>query len=294
MRLPWIKTPAMVGLDIRSDNLCLVQLQKQHQQWVFKHLEHRPLSPNCVVDGRINDWDEVIAVLAPLVQALQLNGAPAAISLPHGSVRLQQLSLPAGLDEQGIEAEIKLALQHDFPGVVDMLAMDYFVLPSSNMTSIVFAVTRQEDVAEYVAGVNAAGLNLKIMDVDHYALLRLVTNKQLIDIKKVTVFVHRNTRGYQFLVIKDHEIIVQHSWTDDQKLSSLLAKIKEDILKLTIDEWLWSGEVDDVFFTVLMNISNQKIKHIHLMPELHHNSAKNFIPEIAFACGMAMREVPKW
>lgn len=183
MRLPWIKTSLMVGLDIRPENLYLVQLKKHRRQWFIKEFVHSVLSPQTLIDGRITDWDEVVATLTPLVESRGLKGMPAAISLPQTNVHLQELSLPLGLDGSGIEAEIKLALQHDFPGLVDMFALDYFILPGSNDMKVVYVVTRQEDVAQYVAAINATGLQLKIIDVDHYALERFVNNKQYIKAK---------------------------------------------------------------------------------------------------------------
>lgn len=177
MNLFSLHSPSMVGLDIQPHEVRLVQLKKNKHGFLVERVAKNQLPPTVFAEGKINHWEGLGHVLTELISTLGIKGLPAAINLPASLVRMQQLQLPSGLTQRQIHTEIHAQLQRELPGMVDLLAIDYVAFPSDNAaySDVLFAAARQEYIAQLGSCVSAAGLNVKIVDVDIYSLKRIVS-----------------------------------------------------------------------------------------------------------------------
>jgi type IV pilus assembly protein PilM len=165
----------LLGVDIRPYALRLLQLRKTGKGFLAEFAHRLPL-PEEIFDGeRIRDFERLMSLLATLVQEKKLTGMTAAIHLPANMVRMQQMQIPTGLPDETIREEIHLQIAKDFPGLGDALLLDYHLetLHPSSSSTVYFVVTREDYVLQYVNCMNAAGLKVKIVDVDLYAVQRL-------------------------------------------------------------------------------------------------------------------------
>src|SRR5579872_5203766 len=124
--------PPLIGLDIQPSALRFAQCRQTHQGYRVELTNSVDLPAGVFVDGKIHQWDVIGEALTAWVQKNNMAGVAAAIVLPGNRVRMQRLTLPAGLLQSAIEAEIYAILQKDFPGMNDALYMDYVFKEARN------------------------------------------------------------------------------------------------------------------------------------------------------------------
>jgi len=168
--------PSLIGLDVQPDAIRLIQLKKNKEAYEIEQRLSQPLADEIFAEDKIKHFDRLRLVLSDLVIEHRLMGQAVAVSLPANLVRMQRIQVPTGLTESEVEAEIHAHLQNDLPGLNDALCMDFTRLPSvtKDYTEVFFAAARKEYLLQYVECVQAAGLQVKGVDVESYALKRAV------------------------------------------------------------------------------------------------------------------------
>jgi type IV pilus assembly protein PilM len=306
------RAPSLVGLDIQPDGVRLVQLKKNKSTYLLQHMAMRRLPEGVFAEGKIKAWDGLSTVLSELVDTLNLKGASVAISLPVNLVRMQRMSLPSGLSEAEIEAEIDMRMRRDLPGMTEALCMDFQVSAKAHdaQVDVFFAITRQAYVAAYLACLEAVGLKTKIVDVDIYALKRTACfSLQQMPIDSVMhALMHVGKEVAWLILFNTEDILFYQSW---------------DVLE-GVD---WLGQMETRMQMVLANVLQTDIHQVHLcateerfnelLPHLTPSRARQIDAPNPFArmhtmqnidtamlasegahfwvaCGLAMREVPAW
>ncbi|EKD69886.1 MAG: hypothetical protein ACD_46C00709G0006 [uncultured bacterium] len=169
-------TPIFVGLDVQLDGIFLVAARKHWHSFCIEKVAWTALPEGVWTDGRIRKWEIFREIIADLVQENHLQGTIASLCLPMQMVRVKQIQVPTGVSDEAIRAEIFSALERDFPGMKDVLSIDFTVLAhtSDAYQTVSFVAARQDYLMEYTEVAQAAGLNVKVMDVDLYSLQRLL------------------------------------------------------------------------------------------------------------------------
>ncbi len=178
----------LLGLDIQSDEIRLLQLQRAKKKCVIKKTVAMPLPVGSVVDGKIQEIEVVGDCLQKLVQDNRLQEHEVAIALPASSVLIQRISVARGLDEAEIEAEVISHLHHALPGVTEGLCYDY-VMPNQQediQNDVLVVATAFLHLNTPLTVVQNAGLKVRVVDVDQYALDRAnqIVEQQRLSIEK--------------------------------------------------------------------------------------------------------------
>ena len=163
MNLYPFNSPSHLALDVQPDAIRLVQLKKTRRGFQLQLAQYEPLPPDTFADGRIKRWDALSTMLTDLANALNLRGRTVALCLPAQAVRMQRLTLPVGLSDEDIEAEINLQVQQDMPGLNEPLCIDFTFLPAADPTyrEVSFAAVRETYLSSYVECARSAGFNVK-------------------------------------------------------------------------------------------------------------------------------------
>ncbi len=287
----------LVGLDIYQDALCLMQVPWRKQQGMT--VRHCPLPPTIFADGKIKDWDGLHAVLAAEVAGLGLKGMTAAIQLPAHLVRMQKRVLPFGLSSLAIESEIHRQLQRDLPGMSEALAIDFNELPQENddEVAVLFFAARFAYVAQYVACVRKAGLNVKIVDVDLFALLRVVAfllPAALQRFRARAVLYVRQSMA-MMIINNAHDIPFYQQW----KLTEV-ADFPQQV-KSTLQWWRANFQVAVIDQLILCGehpyLTDNLPQCADLATEVYDLNKQLFTDDVAdflIAYGLALRVTPTW
>src|SRR5690349_22094607 len=166
--------PALVGVDISSTAVKLLQLSRVGNRYRVEHYAVEPLPPNAVVEKNIV---EVEAVGEAIRRAMARSGsrAKAAAAAVAGSAVITKLiPMPGDLDEEEMESQIELEAVNYIPYPIEEVNLDFEVLGplpgNTEMVQVLLAASRTENVDARVAALELGGLTAKVMDVEAFAI----------------------------------------------------------------------------------------------------------------------------
>jgi type IV pilus assembly protein PilM len=165
-----LRSRALVGIDIHASEIRLLQLRRRHCGFSVERSGSTPLPAGAVLDGKIKQLDCVQAVLKNLVLTTRTQGASAVMALPVSAVISKRVVVPAA----ALQARSREQFQAYFTGVQDALSFDYAIAGKveNNTADIFLIAAKLESLNDYLLLAEYAGLKLKIIDVDSYALTR--------------------------------------------------------------------------------------------------------------------------
>lgn len=168
------KKPSLLGIDISSAAVKLVELSKAGERYRVEGYAVVLLPPNAVVDKNIANVEVVGAAVESAVQQSGSKLKNVAVAVAGSSVIAKVIAMPASLQEDELEQQIQLEADQYIPYSLDEVSLDFQVLGISDknpqMVNVLLAASRKENVEDRVAAVELAGLKAVIVDVESYAL----------------------------------------------------------------------------------------------------------------------------
>ena len=166
--------PALVGVDISSTAVKLLQLSRTGDRYRVEHYAVEPLPPNAVVEKNIV---EVEAVGDAIRRAIARSGSKAkfaAAAVAGSAVITKVIPMPAELDEDELESQVELEAVNYIPYPIEEVNLDYEVLGpmpgNAEMAQILLAASRSENVETRASALELGGLSARVMDVEAFAI----------------------------------------------------------------------------------------------------------------------------
>ena len=162
----------IVGLDIGSSSVKLVELKGSKRGYALKNLGESLLPPEAIVNKVITNPDPIIDAIISLVDDLNVKNKNVAIGVSGHSVIIKKVSMPKMSDKELREA-IPWELEQYIPQSVEDVNYDFQILPGENAEGNmeVLIVAAKKDIANsYINLVTDSGLNPVLVDVDVFAL----------------------------------------------------------------------------------------------------------------------------
>lgn len=195
----FFREPAsLLGLDVSTSSVKLVELsQSRAGDYVVERCASETLETGWVRDGAIENFDEVTDAIRRVVRKSGTKTKNAALALPASAVITKKISLPEGLNEIELEAQVESEARQYIPFAIEDVSLDFQVLGpslrSSGDVDVLIAAARKEKVAERQSLAEAAGLQATVMDVDSFAgrlaVARLVADVvNIADLPLIAVF----------------------------------------------------------------------------------------------------------
>ena len=152
----------LVGVDISSTAVKLLQLSRAGDRYRVEHYAVEPLPPNAVAEKNIV---EVEAVGEAIRRALNRSGSKAkhaAAAVAGSAVITKIIPMPADLDENDLEAQVELEAVNYIPYPIEEVNIDFEVLgPMPNnpeMVQVLLAASRSENVELRQSALELGGL----------------------------------------------------------------------------------------------------------------------------------------
>lgn len=140
---------------------------------VLERCAFEPLDREWVVDGTIENFDQVAEALRRVVKKSGSRTRLAAMALPASAVITRKIVLPAGLPEAELETQVEVEANQYIPFSLDEVSLDFCVIgpaPSGSAeVEVLIAASRREKVQDRQGLAEAAGLRPAIMDVESFA-----------------------------------------------------------------------------------------------------------------------------
>ncbi|MBF8178303.1 MAG: pilus assembly protein PilM [Burkholderiaceae bacterium] len=168
------KNPPLIGLDISSSGVKLVELSEVGKNELrLECFASEPLPRGAVVDGNIENIDQVSDAVLRVWKKSGTRAKVAAMGMPPASVITKKIILPSNLSEEGLELQVETEASQYIPFALDEVRLDFDVIGlvenSPDDVEVMLAATRKEKVEDRVAVAEAAGLKPTIMDIESYA-----------------------------------------------------------------------------------------------------------------------------
>lgn len=168
------KSLPLIGLDISSTSVKLLELSRQGGGYRVEAYAAEPLPPNSVVEKNITDVEAVGEAVRRAVKRSGSRTRNAAVAVAGSAVITKIITMPATLSGEEIESQIELEADQYIPYSLEEVNLDFEILgPSENnpdTLDVLLAASRSENVDSRVAAVELGGLTAKIVDIEAYAL----------------------------------------------------------------------------------------------------------------------------
>ncbi|MDH3980012.1 MAG: pilus assembly protein PilM [Gammaproteobacteria bacterium] len=165
--------PPLIGLDISSTAVKLLELSRSGSRYRVESYAVEPLPPNSVVEKNITDVDAVGEAVRRAVKRSGTRIQHAAVAIAGSSTITKIIPMPAGLSEDDLESQIDLEADQYVPYPLEEVNMDFEVIgPSENnpdTVDVLLAACRSENVDLRSAAVETGGLTTQVMDVESFA-----------------------------------------------------------------------------------------------------------------------------
>lgn len=170
---------SLVGIDITSSAIRIVELDGKDAGRAFlKTCATEPLVRGSVVEGNVERIDDVAESIRTAFQKNRISTKNVALALPRNAVITKRVTMPAGMTEDEIEAQVIEEANQYVPFSVEDVALDFCVIGPSRSSpgdlDVMIAAARRERVDDMEQLAEVAGLNVKIVDVGGFAAKRSV------------------------------------------------------------------------------------------------------------------------
>jgi len=168
------KSNPLVGIDISATAIKLLELSKSGGTYRVESYAVEPVPANSVVDKNITDMDAVGEAIGRAVKRSGTKLKTAAAAVAGSSVITKIITMPADLSEADLESQIELEADQYIPFPLEEVAMDFEVIgptaENPDRVDVLLAASRSENVDLRVATLEIGGLDVKLIDVEAFAL----------------------------------------------------------------------------------------------------------------------------
>ena len=168
------KHPPMIGLDISSSSVKLVELsQNASGEMVLERFASEPFEKGWITDGQIEKFDEVADAVRRVVARSGSRTRDAVLAMPQSAVITKKIMLPAGLRDEEMELQVEAEANQYIPFSLDEVSLDFCVIGPSPTSvgdvEVLIAASRKDRVQDRQGLAEAAGLKPVVLDIESHA-----------------------------------------------------------------------------------------------------------------------------
>ena len=186
------KTPSLLGLDIGSSAVKLVELSRRRGNYCVEACAIEPLPANAVEERNISDAAAVGEAVRAAWRRARARRRTAAVAVANSAVMLQTLVVDATLADADLEVEVALEAERSIPYAIDDVALDFVPLgpvpDDAALNRVLLAACPREYVEWRETAVAHGGLKAVAVDVETYARRR-AAGRLLADAKDTAAIV---------------------------------------------------------------------------------------------------------
>jgi len=168
------KKEPVIGLDIGSTNVRLLQLSRHGSGYRIDHFALEALKEGAVVEKAVRDVEAVAEAISRAVRTSGTRAKACAIAVSGSAVFTKTISLPSDLAEADIESQVQIEANQYVPYPLDEVSLDFELLGPSprnaDMMDILLAASKSENVENRQDAIDAADLKAKVVDVEAFAI----------------------------------------------------------------------------------------------------------------------------
>ena len=122
------KKPPLIGLDISSTSVKLMELSKTGSTYRIEGIGVEPLPANAVVEKNVAEVESVGESVKRALAKSKIKSKYCAIAVSGSSVITKKITMPASLSEDEMEGNIQLEADQYIPYPLEEVNLDFHVL----------------------------------------------------------------------------------------------------------------------------------------------------------------------
>ncbi len=167
----------MVGLDIGSSSIKLVQVERVGSEVKLKDFGVAELLPEAIVDGEIMDRQLVVETIQNLFESKRIKTRNVASAVSGRAVIVKKIQMDRMTPEDAREAINWEAEQH-VPYDINEVCLDFQILEGNSdpkHMEVLLVAAKREMLVSYADLIREAGLNPLVLDVDAFAVQNVLS-----------------------------------------------------------------------------------------------------------------------
>lgn len=180
---PRNKLESLVGLDIGSTSVKLLELSKHDGRHRVEAFGVEPLPPNAIVDRNISDLDSVGEAIRRLAARARPRARRAATALPDSAAFTRIVEMDASLSDDALQSRIIAEAGRHIPFPLEEVAMDFEVQNLSernpDQVEVLLAVCRRDEVEKREGAMRLGGLRPHVVEMEAQAIQRAAASAGL-------------------------------------------------------------------------------------------------------------------
>src|SRR3989339_78894 len=173
MAFSLFKKTDVVGLDIGSNSIKIIQLAPTKKGWKLVNIGMTQLPPEAIVDGSIIDSMTVISAIKELVVQQGIKIKDCVSALTGHSVIIKKVNLPV-MTEAELSESIQWEAEQYIPFPITDVNIDFQILGADTegrgQMEVMLVAVKKDVINDYTNVIKEAGLAPVIVDVDSFAL----------------------------------------------------------------------------------------------------------------------------
>jgi type IV pilus assembly protein PilM len=167
----------LVGIDIGTHTVKLVQLKKAGKGYQLLNFGVMPLMPESIVDGTITNPSAVVEAIRNLVHMEKIKTKEVATAISGQSVIVKKIRVPEMTDKELAE-NIQWEAEQHIPFEISDVNIDFQRIPPSDIsgagadgqTDVLLVAARKSKIEDYQNLLIESGLHPVVIDTDIFAL----------------------------------------------------------------------------------------------------------------------------
>src|SRR5690349_12693740 len=168
------KKPALIGVDISSTAVKLLQLSESGGRYRVEHYAVEPLPPNAVVEKNIVEVEAVAEAIKRAISRSGTRAKHAAAAVSGSSVITKVIPMQADLEGEALDDQVQMEASNYIPYPIEEVSLDYEVLgpvpTNPEMVQVLLAASRTENVDVRQSALELGGITAKVIDVEAFAM----------------------------------------------------------------------------------------------------------------------------
>ncbi|MBI3753025.1 MAG: type IV pilus assembly protein PilM [Deltaproteobacteria bacterium] len=173
MAFSLFKKTDVVGLDIGSNSIKLIQLAPTKKGWKLVNIGMSNLPPEAIVDGSIIDSMTVISAVKELAAQQGIKIKNCVSALTGHSVIIKKVNLPV-MTEAELAESIQWEAEQYIPFPITDVNIDFQILGADTegrgQMEVMLVAVKKDVINDYTNVIKEAGLIPVVVDVDSFAL----------------------------------------------------------------------------------------------------------------------------
>lgn len=162
----------LVGIDIGSSSVKLVEAEGKRNGWVVKRFAVAQLPEDTIVDGEVVNHGAIVEAIKTVVKESGTKAKLAATSVSGASVIIKHINIPITKPTE-LEDQVYWEAEQYIPFPMAEISLDFEVVREDNgdgKMDILLVAAKKDFIEKRLSTIRDAGLQPEVLDVDVFAI----------------------------------------------------------------------------------------------------------------------------